>query len=251
MEQDRDGNIWVSHAYKGLFKIDLSQDLKAINSIAFYDAAKGLASNLFVNIVKIGEELIITSPKGVFKYDYQDDKFYPHLEFNEVFKEHQVIHRIIEDQLGNIWFSADSDFGVIKKRGNGVFQKLEIQYFNQIRDDLVDGFEHIFAYDNQNIIIGCESGFIHFNPSGEQIANLPFRTLIRKVVLTTLGDSTLIWGNPGMKYDKPFHHKLNDFRFSYSTPYYDKIEHIQFRYKLEGFDEVWAPWTTKSEKGIY
>ena len=43
VEQDLRGDIWISHAYKGLYKITLSADLKRATNIKYYDEKNGLA----------------------------------------------------------------------------------------------------------------------------------------------------------------------------------------------------------------
>ena len=173
-EEDANGNIWVSHAYKGLYKIELSQDLNTIKKINFYNTEYGLPDDLFINVSKIRNELIFSTQRGIYSYDPQKDRFLPHDEFNEIFGENRNFHRLLEDELGNIWFSVDNEFGVLKVKEKGVFNKLEISYFNQINEELVDGFEHIYAYDNSNIFIGTEKGFIHFNPSRNKNSQFPF-----------------------------------------------------------------------------
>ncbi|MCB0707008.1 MAG: hypothetical protein KDC34_16950 [Saprospiraceae bacterium] len=251
IEQDSEGNIWVSHAYKGLYKIELSPDLETIQKINFYNKDHGLPVDLFINVVKIRNELVFTTPKGVYKYEKEQDRFIPHQEFNEIFGEDANIHRLLEDELGNIWFSVDSDFGLIKVREKGVFNKLELVYFNQIQEDLVDGFEHVYAHDQNNIFIGTEKGFVHYNPLHDKNFDFVFEMLIRKVSSITEGDSVVFWGNrlesmapEGMG----FNHHQNDFRFAYAVPYYEKIDQVRYRYMLQGFDNDWSEWTSKTEK---
>ena len=72
-----------------------------------------------------------------------------------LFEEHGA-NPNIEDNLGNIWFSVDKDFGVLEIKEEGVFNKLQIAYFNQIQEDLVDGYEHIYTFDQNNVFIGTK-----------------------------------------------------------------------------------------------
>ncbi len=250
-EQDSDGFLWVSHAYKGLYKIELTQDLKGINRIDFYNSEYGLPDDLFINVCKTRQELIFTTPKGIYRYNKKENNFTVHEDFNKIFGEDNEIHRLIEDELGNIWFSVGSEFGVIEVKEKGVFNKLELTYFNQVNDELVDGFEHVYAYDEGNVFIGTEKGFIHYNPTQSKNTAFQFETLIRKVTSITEGDSTVYWGNKmqdSLAAKSVFVNKMNDFRFSYSIPYYEKINHLQYRFRLEGFDSQWSEWTPKTEK---
>ncbi|HET8830199.1 MAG TPA: transcriptional regulator, partial [Pelobium sp.] len=44
VEQDDKGNFWVSHAYKGVFKLKLSDDLQSVVEAKQYDESSGLSS---------------------------------------------------------------------------------------------------------------------------------------------------------------------------------------------------------------
>jgi DNA-binding CsgD family transcriptional regulator len=246
-EEDLTGNIWVSHSYKGLYKIALTPDFKSVISVESYIGSNGLPDELVINVIKIRNELVFTTPAGVFKYDKLKDQFIPHQDFIEIFGENRKFHRLIEDNLGNIWFSVDSEFGVIQVEEKGVFNKFEVLYFNQIQDDLVDGFEHVYAFNEKNVFIGSEKGFTHYSPLDRKNRDFSFKTLIRKVTNITHGDSTFYWGNPTTE-KLDFRYKMNDFRFTFSAPYYEKIGYLKYRFKLEGFESEWSDWATKTEK---
>ncbi len=251
MEQDEDGNIWVSHAHKGLFKIKLTNDLAAIENITFYNSKHGLPTDLFINVTKIKNELLFTTPSGIYKYEKDSDQFFQYEQFNEIFGVTPFVHRLMEDETGNIWFSADENFGVLQVEEKGVFNNLKLIYFNQIQEALVDGFEHVYAYDENNVFIGSEKGFIHYNPSLNKNTTFPSDILIRKVTSITEKDSIVFLGNTGNNLSdsvRIFHNKMNDFRFDYSVPYYEKINYIRYRFLLEGFEDSWSEWTSKTEK---
>jgi len=250
-EEDEDGNIWVSHAYKGLYKIKPADNLEEVEKLTLYNSSNHLPDDLMVNVTKIRKELLFTMPSGIFRYDKEKDQFIAHEGFNKIFKKSKDFHRLIEDETGNIWFSVGKEFGVLKVDDEGVFNKFEVLYFNQIQEDLVDGFEHVYAFDERNIFIGTEKGFVHYRPIQEKDIKFPFKILIRKVTSITEKDSTVFWGYT--KEDQQpatynFDYEMNDFRFSFSAPYYEKVSYLKYRYKLEGFESNWTEWLPKTEK---
>ncbi len=257
-EQDADGHIWVSHAYKGLFRLRLSlgtsmssANAETIEEIDFFGKDQGLPDALFINVTKIRDELVFTTPAGIYKFDKATGTFGVHPDLTAIFGENRNVHRLIEDKQGHIWFSIDAEFGVLRVDDTGVVNKLELAYFNQIQEELVDGFEHVYAHDANNVFIGTEKGFIHFNPSRQAGITFPFGMLIRQVTSITVGDSVLFWGNGGDVADaeKPaYPYDLNDFRFAFTVPYFEKSRHLQYRHKLDGFDSDWSEWSSKTEK---
>lgn len=255
MEQDDEGNIWVSHAYKGLYKIYLDIENQSIRKVAFYNDQNGLPSNININVARIRKELIFTTPQGIYKYDAEADHFVQAEELNQVFGKQSEIHRILEDQSGSIWFSVDQNFGLLKIEEQGVFNDINKIFFNHLQERIKAGFEHVYAHDEHNVFIATEKGFLHYNPSNKKDYQLPFKTLIRKVSSIVQGDSTIYGGNaPGLSPDSlanlrfKFPHNNNDLRFSFSTPFFEQINHIEYRYKLEGFHENWSDWTTQTQK---
>ena len=247
LEEDGSGNIWVSHNYKGLYKIELNEDLKSVKSVVLYSRTNGLPEELVINVAKVRNELVFATPHGVYQYNNALDTFQLHQDFLEIFGVNRNFYRLIEDEIGNIWFSVDNEFGVIKIQEQGVFNRFHIQYFNQIQDDLVDGFEHVYANNEKDIFIGTEKGFVRYQPLKEKNKAFKFKALIREVSSITQGDSTIYRGNP-TNHDFKFNYRMNDFKFVFSAPYYEKISYLKFRYKLKGFEENWTEWTSKSEK---
>ncbi len=250
-EEDGKGDIWVSHAYKGLYKLKMTEGLDSIAQIKFYDTNQGLPEELFINVSKVRNELIFTTPKGVYSYSDTTDSFLPHQDFENIFGKGRKVHRMLEDRLGNIWFSIDNEFGMLQVNDTGVVNKFELLYFNQLQEELVDGFEHIFAADAENFFIGSEKGFIHLCPSRQSPNEDYFKVLIRKVTSITSGDSIVSYGNLTESVDNIYPHfddKMNDFRFDFSAPYFEKSNYLQYRYKLEGFDSEWSTWAAKTQK---
>jgi DNA-binding CsgD family transcriptional regulator len=249
-EEDSEGFIWVSHAYKGLFRLRLSANVDAFEEITRYTAEQGLPSELFINVGKIRNELVFTTPNGVYRYNRLADRFESHSDFNEIFGENCNIQRLLEDELGNIWFSIDDEFGVLNITGGQGRDGPTISYFNQLQEGLVDGFEHVFALNGQNIFIGTERGFTHYNPDLEANVVFPFGVIIRRAVSITQNDSIIYWGHqPADAEETPaLHYKLNDFRFDFTSPYFEENNHLQYRFKLLGFDDEWAAWTPRTDK---
>ena len=250
-EEDMDGNIWVSHVYIGLYKIELTEDPGKISDIKLYLGENGLPDGYQIHVVKVRNEIIFTTPNGVYQYDKAADEFFPHEEFTTLLGENKNVRRILEDESGNVWFSVSSDFGLLNVKEQGVYNKLEMTYFNQIQDDLVNGFEHVYALDDHNVFIGSENGFVHYDPSREINTGFPFGIVIRKVISTTAGDSVIFDNNSAsFREDAQMNltHRMNDLRMSFSMPYYEKINRVQYCYLLEGFEDDWSMWALKTDK---
>ncbi|MCJ8164407.1 hypothetical protein MKJ04_06085 [Pontibacter sp. E15-1] len=260
VEEDKEGHIWVAHGYKGVYKLKLSANLDTVEQLRFYDQRAGFPSNLFINVFKVDGELVFTGEQGVYRYDQGKDRFVRHEELSKFFAEGTHVRKLIEDREGNVWFSAGEEMGVLKKRSNGSYEVEKIP-FNKLEGKLIGGFEHIMHYNQQNVLIGTDEGFVHFHPSYLQAKNFnrSFHTLLRRVEITAQAQDSLLSGGtfaregeavldqsesevPALPYT------LNSLKFTFSAIFYEDIDKVQYQYNLEGFETKWSPWTASLQK---
>ena len=260
MEEDSDGNIWEAHGYIGLFKLKLSNDLTKVEQVAFYGEKSGLPSNLGINVYKINGKLVFTGLQGVYLFNSKTDRFEEYDELNKLFNKNVQVRKLVEDKEGNIWFSAGDEMGLIRKLSNGSYEVIK-NLFNKLEGKLVGGFEHMAYYNNQNVLIGIDEGFVQYQPNFLQKNSLQekFYTLIRQVEVRRQASDSLIYGgsfvNNGLvENTQPGHsiptlpYALNSLKFAFGAILYDGIEDVQYRYYLEGFDEDWSPWGSTLQK---
>ncbi len=256
-EEDNDGHIWVSHAYKGLFRLKLSIPTDVNEAVTAeiagfetYGVDQGLPSELYINVERLRNEVLFTTPAGIYRYSRLAGIFEKFDDYEKVFGIGRNVHRIIEDAVGNLWFSIDNEFGVVNHQSFGQGSDMEISYFNQLQELLVDGFEHIYAPDARHVFIGTEEGFVYFDPYSISSTEFPFDVMISKVTSITGTDTVLYTGRgANASNDLPkYHHKFNDFRFEFTAPYYADGSRLQYKFKLEGFDDNWSEWTVRTQK---
>jgi DNA-binding CsgD family transcriptional regulator len=246
-EDPQDGAIWVSHAYKGLYRIQLQDDFQEAQ-VDFFGEDDGLPSNISINVTSVRDEIIFTTPKGVYRFDATSQRFLPYENFNESLGGTPFLYRLIEDEAGWIWFSSDREFGYLRVMEKGFLREkqVEAQYFNHLREGQVDGFEHVFHAENGHVFIGTEEGFVHHFVSQPDTSLASFAPLIRNIVSISRVDSTIaIQGSP-QTLKLPYH--LNALRFSFAAPFFEPSGQIQYRCRLEGLDNEWSTWSERSEE---
>lgn len=258
LEQDRAGNIWVSHPYRGVFKVKIDPLEARIISVQSYGKEEGLPSELFINVCLINEQILFTTEKGIYKYDEHTDRFSPHKDFNQVFGDSSKIHRLIEDDQGRIWFSIEGEFGILKIEDETVAKNVQKLSFNRLQNRLVKGFEYIYAYDDANVFIGTDEGFILYNALSQFREDPPILPFIREVLANNGSDSLIFGGafaEDGILLDtQPESQVLSmapvfkAIRFSFSAPFFENVNELQYQYLLDGEDIVWSEWANKTEK---
>lgn len=242
-------DIWVSHPYKGIYRIRLSASNQP--EVLHYDASKGLPVNQNGNYAfKVKNRIVVTTETGVYEYNPQTDQFEPSAFFNAFFGQ-KLVRYLKEDGQGNIWFVFDKTLGIVD------FSEPEprIIYIPELNRKMTSGFEQVYPVDANNIFVGAEKGFFHINYAKYRQNHPSIEVQIRQVKVTNKADSLLFGGyqadvdaaqvqqtRSSVTYD------WNSFRFEFAAPLYEQQENIEYSYYLKGYDNDWSDWAGKTEK---
>lgn len=152
--EDRYGYIWVGTS-SGVSRINTSD-----NKILNYTEDNGLEDKNVTGLVLTsdGDVVVATYKGGLYKYDYQKDKF------NKInLKNHKNISSIAKDNKGNIWVASDNEIDKVDIKNNKVINvyKNNNGTDNSIYKVLVDDDDvwigttkkGVFKYDIKNEVI--------------------------------------------------------------------------------------------------
>ncbi len=245
---DKEGRIWVSHPYHGVYKIEKNKLGKYI--IKMYGKKEGLPSTVNNHVYKIDDEILIATEKGIYKYDPTKDHFSIPGYYNKLIGNKSVRY-LKEDNDGNIWFIQEKAVGVIDRSSSNP----KVLYFPELTNKLLSGFEFIYPINQQNIILSGEKGFFNINFQKYK-NNIPkLQVYIRSVSIGDQKDSTLFGGhypnNTIQQTDDdvlgiPSHWKT--IRFEYSSPNFNNKSNIEYAFRLKGLNNEWSEWTRRTEK---
>ena len=247
---DRFDNIWMSHPYHGVYKLQLSNNGKY--SSLFYSKKNGLPSILNNHVYQIKNELVVATEKGVFTYNYSTDLFEPSTFYKKILGD-QSIRYLKEDKAGNIWFIHEKKLGVIDMSGN----QIKVIYIPELNNEVLSGFEFIYPVDEFNIFVGGENGFFHINYDKYKKNKYDLNVQIRSVRIVNKRDSLLFGGyhskvNEAQLQNKEnipsIAYKWNNIHFEFSSPLLSQQKNLEYSYKLKGFDQNWSEWSKKTEK---
>lgn len=246
MTQDSKGNIWIGHPYRGVYKVVLDVVQNRVKDIKLYNSDDGFPSD-YILVFKIADAVIFTSDTGVYEYNEEKDKFELSEKWTKFIPATSQVQTLTEDKDGNIWFVINDEVGVFWSKDLGVEKQLEKQIFPQLTNRMVGGFELIYPFDNENVFFPLESGFMHFNPQRYDQDDSHFNVHLKRV---TLGDSNIIFGGwRTSEWEIPeFTARQNSFTFTYGASDFSTLQSTTYQYYLEGLEENWSKWTTKTIK---
>jgi ligand-binding sensor domain-containing protein/DNA-binding CsgD family transcriptional regulator len=257
MEFDKNGKLWTATSFRGICSFTFSEDYSTITAMKFYAPGESGLPNTFSRIFKLDDQILITNTEGVYSFIEEEERFQIASDWQKTFEDKNDsskndVYEVVGDEFGNVYYSAARSNGRLTKNIGGSYSR---------ESYLIDGFQHhwegrLSVLDESNILYAQSKGFIHFNRDAyEDTKRIP-ELLIRYVRLTK-SDSLLFGGNyldgftvvtkqpedqtPTLSFDN------NSLVIGYSAIEYNEHQST-YRHRLDGFEEDWSEWTTKTEK---
>lgn len=251
LQQDRDGIIWMTHGYKGVYRLELNESLDEVET-TFYGSENGFPSQLLISVWKINNRLLFTTEYGIYSYNAQLDRFEKDSFFSPYFGDDLLITSMVEDPIGNIFYIGNHEAGVLEKKINGEYQK-NTAIFNKILPYLNDDLQNISLLGANEVLFAAKDGFIWYKLGSNSLPTYSYRTLIRSVFLTGITDSLLSMNtsiNIAPYTDKSLTVPYNqaNFRFEYTNAIPNQENNTLFQVWLEGLEEGFGEWTNSRVK---
>ncbi|MFT5909793.1 MAG: ligand-binding sensor domain-containing protein, partial [Paraglaciecola sp.] len=258
MVKAKNGDYWMAHPYRGVYKINLKDNREGLSGLAFFGEKDGLGSDLNNHVFYIFNRIIIAAESGLFRYDEAANKFVPDKQLNKVFGAETRVLRLFESSTDDVWYVTSNEVGYLKVVDSGLEKKVEKVVLPLLKEELVGGFEFILPLDKDNVFIGLEKGFIHYSmpKNNKETTELP--VVLSKVVAFGASEEVLFGGVHTDKNQVIPNQLTNQIpeilpahtgiRFTFSAPYFNDPTAVQYRYKLKGFEANFCEPSHKMEK---
>lgn len=243
VEQDSRGSIWVSHAYRGLYRLVLSPDLKRVVSSRSYTSRDGLPGDYQAHVFSVNNQLLFSSEKGLYTYDHVADRFSPYESLNRSLGSFRASGKIIPAGDSGSWFIQNGRIALADFSRAGKI-RVDSSTLNVLNGRMVQYYENISRISPDIYLISVDDGFVMYNAAlKNRLPALP-RVLIRRVENTTAAP-VLLTEEPRQEISVP--HDQNNVRIAFSLPFYSPGE-TKYQYLLEGYSREWSEWSTQPEK---
>lgn len=245
VEQDSRGNIWVGHAYKGIYKLQLSADLRKVVSMKYYAGTNGLPGSYNINVFELEHRIVFSSDSSFYVYDDISDRFFRYNQLNKPLGSFAYSNKIIPAGGGKYWFIDHGKTAIVSFGHSGRIS-MDSTTFTMLNGRMVQYYENISRISNTMHLISIDDGFAIYNASGG-ISNghsSHRSVLIRKA--ENLSDTTFTL-TESSKGTIEIPYKKNNLRISFSLPYY-RTAKIEYQYVLDGYSSEWSSWSVQANK---
>ncbi|GAA3732187.1 triple tyrosine motif-containing protein [Flavobacterium ginsengisoli] len=238
-EIGNDFDVYVSHEYKGIFRLKLDKSLlKTQDFFAYKSPDKGK----YASLTKFNNSIYYAYKGGIFKLNAKTRQFVKDSVLSSIFeKDEYTSGKLIVDNSNKIW----------------LFSKNYIHYFsasklsNQLKENLIPipssltnsmlGYENITQISKSTYLIGTTDGYYTLN-----IDDLSFKNYNVFITDITINKQNETFKNVGILSEGSFKSDENNITLNYTVPEYNKYINSEYQYLLEGFQNEWSEWSTKA-----
>ncbi len=266
IEQDAQGNIWITTEGTKLYRGRLNETLDSLVDLTAFTSQHGLPSDFNNRVFELANDVIIATESGLYAYNEASNSFMPAPAYDEINKNNTYVRWLKEDKEGNLWYWGIENY--LNKANKGQyaprFEACQLEYreeqgrrvikkspFFKVNETVNNALPFIYPIDEQNIAFCTSEGFIHFDPYFNYGASDDLRVLIRQVDNIAANDSLIFAGQQPTgpeKHTAAFSFGQNSLRFTVAAPYYEDSDKTMYQFYLEGFDEQWSAWSYKYSK---
>lgn len=238
-EFSNNDEIYVSHEYKGVFRLKLSNDLSTvIKTEKLGHPERGKNSSL----AKFNNQLLFANKNGVFKLNKNSNVFELDTILSQVFENDQYTSgKIIVNNDESLWLFSENFIHLFEAgKLSNKLQKKSIPIPQSITKPIL-GYENITKISESEFMIGTTNGYFILNVEDLKFEN--HKALISEVLA---GETEGKLKKCSIKEKGYLNYKENNISFYFSIPEYNKYVFSEFQYKLEGFYENWSPWSNNA-----
>lgn len=250
--EDKDGNIWMTHWMKGLFRLSLNVEADSVEHVEYFAEERGFPTGRNNLVNQFRNRVIFSSDAGFYKFDLTRNKAVPFDELNKLFGSLPAAVRFYESSYGDLFFMSGA-LQAIAFRNADQSYTLDSISLNFLQDKRIFGFEDMNCIDRDNLLFSTENGFswislAKLRAHSQKHGNGVF---IKNIYLTNNNKDSLIYGARSalgevLTEELPF--KYNSLRFEFIVPEFEKEGAVEYSYFLENYDKEWSGYSVTNVK---
>jgi hypothetical protein len=237
-EVDPAGNIWISHMYKGVYRITLDEMLRKVQTYDYIGMIEEEKPNVSVKVMKLRGRIVLTDGHSFYTYEDLSHQIVPYAALNENLREMGDTYRIISLNNDRFWFIRKSEY-VLVNHCEGRFYPVARIPFSLFTNPIIEDRANIYV-DNDGISYFCLNGGIaRFDPKLPDREEFLFDFAGIKVFNRNNKYRRLpCTGKAGSPVTIDY--RYNHIAFELSLPGYSRRP-PGVSYRLNGYDPEWMP----------
>ncbi len=237
--------ILVSHEYKGVYKVELENDLSKTIAVSIEPSVEMGANS---SLVKYDDKIWYASEEGLFYYNTDSDSFEKEEALDVLYtKDSYVSGKLVNDTNGKLWVFTKEAVIAISKQGLDNSYKLQRISISETLRKEKKGFENLSFLEDDTYLYGTSSGYLLMDTTvnGQPNYNVAINSIYNG---KSKEKTTLV---PLISNETVFNAEENFITFNYSVLDFSKYRLIEYQYKLkEDENEPWSEWSTDNQEAF-
>ena len=162
IEVDHTGNIWLSHMYKGIYRIRLDNDIKKVIDKEYFDRLDSLSPPTPLSLMKLRGRLVMSDGNAFYTYDDIIQKITP---FEQLNKQHSSLtgtYRIVTINDNLFWFIKNNEY-VLVEYNAGNYKIKDIVPFSIFNNPPSQGRSNVYIDNNGSSYFCLNGGIAKYN----------------------------------------------------------------------------------------
>lgn len=248
-EEDQPGNIWVGQYYKGLFQLQLSEDMTQAQTKNLSEEADELIREQII-LSRVSDDFYLATNAGLYQLDPTNNSFMLDANFSDYIGK-QPVYLFEQDRKNNVHVLTENLVGFFKQVSNGNYRFMPSSLY-QLRYHLNNDLLQASINTNHGILFSANEGFIHYDPELEDPLKGGQPLVVNRVFSVT--------ENRTLYLQQPFTVRPESIETLEISPsarvlkidvesfHFNDLDNAKFRYFLKGFDEDFGAWTNSNTK---
>lgn len=239
IEFDHQNNLWASHLYDGIYRLNLNSSLDSVVSVRPYSIPQNnQKSKVNSRVFKIEGRLVFTSGTLLYTYNDLNDSIVPYTYLNEHLLEFASAHRIIKAPDHRYWFITGQKIACFQIKPDNI-QKLKEYPISLFHNLMIPNHENLAVLDDNNVLVCLENGYALLNTASKLGDDhiLKYAPLLKHIQIQNRNGKTRALPAKTNTIKLPFN--FNSLKVQYAFPLLND-EPVEFHYKISGLQEQWS-----------
>ena len=164
IEIDHTGNIWLSHMYKGIYRLRLDNEMKKVVEKEYFDKLDSLSIPSPLHVMKLRGRVVMSDGKSFYTYDDILRKITPYTQLNSQLPDLVQTNRIVSVNDKLFWFIKNSEY-VLVEYDSGTYNVKDKVPFSIFNNPPNQGRANIYVDKNGTTYFCLNGGIAKYKSS--------------------------------------------------------------------------------------
>lgn len=245
--QDRQGNIWMPHWRKGIYRLHFNPATGSFDSVRLFSSNDGLPDNNNNTVTLYRGRVVFSTSSGFYYFDPMTEKILPDKELARIFGEGTSGSlKVLSDSVLAVLHNSGIDLAVTDYDGQIYVDSTS---FKAMTGNIIPGFSHLDLVSGDQLIVSTQDGFWNIDPRHRSYGASEPKPFVSAVYANR---DSLVYraapGRAGSTASLNIPYSLNSLRFDFGCPEYRSAGAVRYSSYLENYDRDWTPYSEEAAR---